>query len=678
VSAAQIVGTLRRRFGTRSLAVSISSMPAVQRIGYAVLALQLTIFLAWSTILYRRFALTWDYTTDHQAWFLIAHGNLDPYSSTQGFPAWRDHSEFLLWPLAALYWVWPHGITLLWLQDLCIAAAEAVAFTWLCELAGQQHRPPDQQRRDVAWLAGAGLVLLAANPWIWWSVSFDFHIEAFAVLFAVLLAYDLAHGQRRTWVWVVPLLACGDVAGTYLAGIGLGGMLFSRDTRARGAALAGIGVAGVLCIALVHGNEGSSLLNSYGYLAAGSAGAPVSLAALVKGIITHPLRVLDTLWAKRVDILANLGPSGLPGVGDLLVLPLVAVVVTASTLFRGVGLAKDLGLAEPSFQFLPVYLMLPVGTVAVLARLLRRRRLALLLAVLFAGQALGWAAVWGPRTSSQWLRVSAPAAATLARAEAQIPASAGVIASNGIIGRFSARADLQRLVAPGPLPVYRQTWFVISPSQGVEGESPASAMALIGELAGPLHATLVADANGIWVFRWTPPPGVRQITVPDGSSPVPAWAAEGAASQAMTDGPVSYWHMAATGTRGYVADGIEWLEQPGRYVAAVALSASAPVNVEVWDNTSNTLLARRTITATAGVEQVTLPVQAPDVPDAVSYSGWGPFRAEFVPPPSGQRLEVRVWSPGGGTVNVYSAQLAAAGREDTPTATGADRKQKGD
>ena len=45
---------------------------------------------------------------------------------------------------------------------------------------------------------------------------------------------------------------------------------------------------------------------------------------------------------------------------------------------------------------------------------------------------------------------------------------------------------------------------------------------------------------------------------------------------------------------------------------------------------------------------------------ASPYSGWGPFRAKFVPPPSGQRLEVRVWSPGGGTVNVYRAELTRA------------------
>ena len=688
MSAAQLVGTLRRRFRVCELAVPTGSMSKVQRIGYAVLALELAVFGAWSAIQYRHFALTWDFAVDHQAWVLIAHGNLDPYSTTQGFSSWRDHSEFLLWPLAAAYWVWPHGITLLWLQDLCVAAAEMVVFTWLCELIDQHHQR--FQQHDAIWMTAAGLVLLAANPWLWWSVSFDFHIEAFATLFAVLLAYDLAHRRNRVWVWVVPLLACGDVAGTYLVGIGIGAMLGRgsprirgprmrglrmRGLRMQGAALVGLGLAGVLLISLVHGNEGSSLLDSYGYLAAGLLGARPSLAALVIGIIVHPFRVLGTLWVKRVDLWASLGPAGLVGVADPLALPLVAIVVLANLLFRGAGVAKDLGLAAPSFQFLPVYLMLPMATVAVLMRLLqRRRRLALLIAGLLAAQTLGWAVVWGPRTSGHWLRVSAAAAATLASVEGQIPASAGVIASNGVIGRLSGRAELGRLIGPGPLAVYPQTWFIISPWQGVESESVASAMALIGELAGPLHATLVTADDGIWVFRWTPPADVRDVTVPGNSAPVPAWAAVGTAGQAVLAGPVSGWHMAATGGRGYVVHGVEWQEPPGRYAVAVTLSASAPVNVEVWDNTKKTLLARRTIAATAGVTQVALPVHAPDAGDASAYSGWGPFRAEFVPPPPGQQLEVRVWSAGGRAVNVYRAELTAVGRDAMSTAAGADRQ----
>jgi hypothetical protein len=656
VTAAQLTGSLRQRLESATGGLSAGPLSTVRRIGYTVLALQCVLSLVWSAILYQRFALTFDYTVNQQAWFLIAHGNLDPFSSTQGFPVWRDHSEFLLWPLAAVYWMCPSGATLLWLQDLCVFAAEVLAFTWLCELAERHAR-----RGDAVWLASVGLVLLVANPWMWWTVSFDFHIETFATLFAILLARDLTRGRRRAWVWVVPLLACGDVAATYTAGIGLGAVLFSRRTRVSGALLACLGVAALLVISLVHGNEGSGLELSYGYLATSSPGVTLTLAGLIKGVAAHPGRVLRTLWIKRADLVANLGPSGLAGIADPLVFPIVAIVLVSATLYGGLGQYADL-LAEPTFQSLPVYLLMPLGTVAVLGRLLRRRRrLALVLAGLLAAQTVGWWAIWGTRTPSQWLRVSAPAAATLASVEAKIPPSAGVVASNGIIGRFSNRTELQRLLGPGPVTVYPQTWFIIAPSQGSERQSLASAMALMAELAGPLHATLVTRADGVWVFRWTPPSGVRQLMVPDGASPLPAWAATGAVSRPVTAGPVPEWHLAAAGGRGYVADGMEWMTPPGHDLAGVTLSASGPVSVQVWDDNDNTLLASRTITRSTAIKQITLPVDVPDAPDAVSYSGWGPFRAQFVPPPAGQRIEVRVWSPGGVAVNVYGAQISEGG-----------------
>jgi len=87
------------------------------------------------------------------------------------------------------------------------------------------------------------------------------------------------------------------------------------------------------------------------------------------------------------------------------------------------------------------------------------------------------------------------------------------------------------------------------------------------------------------------------------------------------------------------------------------LSATGPVNVEVWNDNGDVLLARRSISATAGIETVTLGVDATIVYRAALYAGWGPFRAYYIPPPPGQRLEVRVWSAGAGTVSVYRAAL---------------------
>ncbi len=59
-----------------------------------------------------------------------------------------------------------------------------------------------------------------------------------------------------------------------------------------------------------------------------------------------------------------------------------------------------------------------------------------------------------------------------------------------------------------------------------------------------------------------------------------------------------------------VADGLEWLRPTGSYLASVRLSSSGPVNVEVWDNTGNVLLARRVIPPAAQARTISFPVDA--------------------------------------------------------------------
>lgn len=629
----------------------------VQRAGYLLLGLQLAGFLAWSAFLYSRFSVTSDFSTYNQPLTLIAHGDLDPYSTLGGLQFWRNDSELTPWLLAPLYLIVRTGLLLSWAQALSVAGAEVVAFGWLSELARRGATD-----RAAAWLTGFGLVLLVANPWVWWTVSFDVHQEALVIFFVVLLARDVWRGRRRSWLWALAVVAGGAPATSYIVGIGLGGVLAGRRSRKLGALLALAALAYLLFVVLVHGDDGVPLAGTYGYLASGNGVVPaqIGLGAVVKGIALHPLNVLRALWAKRVDMAANLAPGGLLGIGVPLLAPLMVIVLLANSLI------PSFQFSEPLFQSIPIYLLLPVGTVTALAWLRGRRpRTALVLACLLAAQAVGWAVVWGPKTSPQWLRVPASTAATLASVQAQIPSDAEVAVSQGVSGRFSGRAYVYPLFGKGVLPLHTlfplrgDSWFVVTPEAGIELQSTASAFATIGDLAA-LHATLVTHANGVWAFRLTPPRGMRSFTVPsDAASPLPAWAADGVAGLPVLTGPVPGWHMAATGAKGYVSDGLEWLKTPGRYVATVKLSAFVPVNVEVWDDTTNTLLARRTIRAPR-TEQVTVPVTAPAARSATVYSGWGPFSAYFTPPPPGQRLEVRVWSPGGAAVNVYSAALTAA------------------
>ena len=170
---------------------------------------------------------------------------------------------------------------------------------------------------------------------------------------------------------------------------------------------------------------------------------------------------------------------------------------------------------------------------------------------------------------------------------------------------------------------------------------------------------MVTHADGVWVFDWHPPAGVTRVQVP-GLAPIPAWTTPGSGGRAVLGGPLGGWNVTSTGQRGYVVSGLAWQAMPRRYQATVRLSSTGPVNVEIWDDNDNQLLARQMLPGTDGIERITVPVDATVPYRSHLFAGWGPFRADFISPPAGQRLELRVWSPGGETVHVYGATLAAA------------------
>ncbi len=78
------------------------------------------------------------------------------------------------------------------------------------------------------------------------------------------------------------------------------------------------------------------------------------------------------------------------------------------------------------------------------------------------------------------------------------------------------------------------------------------------------------------------------------------------------------------------------------------------------------LLARQSIPATGGVRTVAMPVEARTDYRAAASSGWDPFQVAFEAPPPGQRLEVRIWSPGGEVVNIYRVRLVPQRSLRTP------------
>ena len=636
-------------------------------VGLCLLGIQFLGLCWWSHVLASRYALTSDFGTYAQAAHLIANGHLDPYSTTLGHAFWRDHSAFIVWPMAFVQSLWPHPVTLLWMQDAATFGMQAIALAWICDIAAGLARRRRTTMGPVV-LVALGIILLVPDPWMLWASSFDFHVEAFSALCAVAVARDLFLGRRRAWLWALLGLSTGDLGASYLAAVGASSALSGRSRLRQGGSIALLGLAWFLFLGVIHGTQGSPA-HAYALILTDSGSGIVpkhdSSLNVLSAALAHPARAAQALWANKVDLWANLSPGGVIGLAWIPVLAPVALILAESQF------TSIVDFSYPGFQSIAVAPLVAVGTVALLSTLiggrsagLGRRWLARILFVGLALNAVAWSVIWVPHADDRWLTVSPGAAAVLSHVQAKIGPSDEVIASQGIIGSFADRESVYYLLeAAVAVPVRtHKVWVIFAPVQGIELASVAGTYADIAVFAKMPGVNLVAASNGIWAFEWNVPPGTRELQLkPPQGAEIPAWTMPGSAGAAIQDGPQPDWHMASTQRPGYVVDHAYWREAPSVYRANVTLAVSSSANVEVWNTTTSTMLARRSVPATNGRATVQTTFELPSATPEHLFSGWGPWRTDVVEP-IGDQLEVRVWSPGGDDqVDVYGVSLQKMG-----------------
>jgi hypothetical protein len=643
----------------------------LRRTGWVVFGLQFLVMAVWSYVQYSRFALTQDAANYIQAFHLISHGDLNPVSSVLGYAFISGHFQLTAWPLSLLDRLGPQGLMVLWAQDLFVVLAEAAAFAWMRHIVTSRAiRPGSVLTPNV--VLGMGLLLLVADPWIYWAIAYDVHIESFALVFVVLAAFEFSRGNdRRAWLWVLITVLSGDVAATYVAGLGISALLAARFTSNEhrisyrtGLLLLGVAVMWTAVVTLIGGNKGSTLTATYGFLAVG-VGAAVNphlgFFHFLKGVAEHPANIPKALWRTRVNIYGNVAPAGWIGMFTAWTIGVPGLVLLENDLETRVRFSA------PSYQSLPVYVFVPVGIVVILVWAAGRFRLpkgiGIAMVAVLTTNVILWAAIWIPQVAPNWLRVSATQAAVLSDALRQIPANAEVVVSQGVVGPFANRADVRSLEAlGGRIPVNgTSVWFVLAPSAGIETIPVNQGLELVDQVASLLNAKLVAYGAGVWAFRWHRPPHVNTVQFRPELSTLAAWALSSAAGRVDLDGPGSSWHVSSSGSEGYLVYGDYWNEPTGHYVASAALSTTTPVNVEVWNTTSNHLIAQRTVSATNGRAAVVIPFDySRSVPRPGSFAGIGPFRVRREAQPSSlDQLEIRVWTPKGGQSDIYTVGLAA-------------------
>jgi hypothetical protein len=633
----------------------------LKRIGWFVLAVQFFALAGWKTFMFSRFSGTFDETIYQQGVFLISRGHFDPVATIKFLPLIRDHATVLVWLLAPLDWIPPTGLFFLLASVAAVVWAELIAFNWICFLI-ERWRKQGVSLRLSYFIGSLGIVLLVANPWTWWAISWDFHVEELGAPLIIAAAFEFSRRRFRiAWIWVAALALTGDIGSTWILGLCLSALLasyFQKEARLQYAKTAGIllvvGIAEVIGLSALGLSQGSNLSRLYGYLTVPAGHFPsrtVKSSTLVKSLLLHPIRAATVLVKNRVVFTQNLAPTGFLGVITLWTFGVPIVILVENTL------TQNFFFGFPGFQSLPVYTFTPVGICSILLFISSKGRHHNFIVAICATLMLNcvaWEAVFLPHLKGQWVLVSQKQASILSRVDSKIPRTAEVIASQGIISRFSFRKYVYTDFIDHDFRIHNKlVYFVLAPTSGIEGAVDLTEEE-IGQLSSLSYSHLVVAKDGIYVFRLELPTDMKELDLPPVDK-TEAWLDVGAEGKILQTGSSKNWEVGANGSRGYVVSGDYWPESRGDYRATVVLSDSAPVSVEIWNDDSNTLIAREQLTPNPTIHEVTLDFKvANTVNPRVAYSGAGYFSVQWNPltPDPKNQFEIRVYNATGAAVTV--------------------------
>jgi hypothetical protein len=503
-------------------------------ISLALIAVQLVALILYSWYLYRRFDLLEDFAHNAQAWYLIGHGQLLPLDTVRipTTPFLRDHFDLVMWPLSLLHFISGSPLWLLVVQDVAVAAAELITLRWVWSLLSSHL---DRHRTAAGLLA---LLVLMANAWWYEAVSFDVHLTPLGLPLLVLVGYWLTNGRwTRACLAGAGCVLFGAVVTELLVFVAAGALivLVARRPRKRwevGAALAIGAVAGawVLVVTGLGANQASNLASQYSYLVADNGHA--GTLALLSGVFRHPVRALHML-ARRVHAMVRpLITSGSAGIFS----PVGLLVAIGALVPAGLAMSPSFSSVNDSFQTLAVVPFVLVGDVMVLLWLGARvratptgvsptesagrrpfNRSAIIwgLACLLALTAVVQDARLLVHLRQTWWTVSPSGAAALQTGLDHAPSTAEVIASNGVVGRFSQRRYVYPLqLSPQTVPVKAPVVVLVIATAGNEALTHGQSAADVRFARVALGAQPISRGDGVTVFRWQVPAGRTSLTFP--------------------------------------------------------------------------------------------------------------------------------------------------------------------
>lgn len=634
-------------------------------ITYVLLTAQCTGLIVWGVYEWSHYSLTKDFATYYQAMFLISKGDLSPFSSVLQIPIIQQNFELIIWPVALLCKVFPFSLTPLILQDLSLSVACYITLKWVSEVVAVSPSIPVSLRKFVFVFA---LFFVFSNPWIYWMVSFDIHVESYILPLLLMTGYYIWKGKTLpSSCYALSCVLGGHVGITYLIGLGAGFAIFQRRKRRTSLIVLAIGVFAMVAVEHVFpsGTVDSNLTGLYGYLSPSD--KMTSMVQVLIGVLKHPLNAIDSLRYNSKNLISILAPEGVVGVFSSVGLGISAVVLLTTGLIHSHLWSSP----QTSMQNASLIPFVIVGTCIWAVKLLQfNRRLGKLFVTLAVCNVLIWFIVWVPQLSGNWVRINNAGVRALAAVQNMIPKSAEVVSTQAFIGRFSNRqwvyswSSLSTDGSERVVPLNaRDVWFLVSPYQGITASSVQQELGRIYSLAQDKNVTLRYHSSDIWAFELKQPSlGGTKILVQENTSVLPAWAMRTDNGNPALQGPISNWHVKSSTESGYVVWGDYTNAVPGQYHLKVKLSANTAVNVEVWNETFKTLVFRRSVVLGSGVQYLHWDFLNP-AQEGVNrqvFRGWGPFSVDPVGLYS-SALELRIWSSGNGTVDVYNAVIRPNG-----------------
>lgn len=645
-----------------------------------VLAAQWVALTTWCWRVYTFFNVRVDFAGLSMGWWGMTHGIWNPHISMWHHSFLADHFELISLPLSYFSRVWPYDFWAFIIQNSFITMGE-VGGILLVELFAQREWWPQGLR--TKWIT---LGLFVVNPWIFWAASDDVHFHAIGMAAAGILVLYFALAQK--WVKMVAAtalcLACADLAGPFLLSVAASVLVVGwREWKFRIASVGLLvtGLAWIKIVAKMGGAAGSNLKLHFGYLLGTTAKKATSIDVVV-AIVRHPGLALVHLGHAMGSIFGYLSAGGIFGTFSPLGGPMML------TLLEG-GLGRKAGhtfgsISMSPWQMIAATYMAGPCSIVTLGWLMSRRRgpgpwlhrhRRSVVAVLLVN-ALVWGAIWIPDEVHNINLTPPSTAQALDHILTLVPHQNAVFGSWAVLGRFGQRRYLRTF----PLKVSmheelgfrlntEQVDFVVAPWTGLALEGP-NQIGILAALSRDPAVKMVYHKAEVWLFSYNRKPGqkilyenVSYANVPGSVLPYPS--AEAPLAHATSTGCLNFDQLGA----GYMVSRLTQHLPLGTYETVVSIDSQTPLVLEVLDDDTHQLLARSYDDAAVGMQPLVLPftITAANFYHDPLFKGWWPFHFAQLPPLPEDTVEIRLWSPGGGSRSVCRLSLFQTSAAATKT-----------